>query len=622
MNFAKALTLTSLVCFQLTSVRSQTWQSSIVNYGTDNKLVYVSDTAGNRIPDFSYAGYKNGNVPIPDVSVVKTIDPIVGDNTANIQNAINYVAGLALDGNGFRGALLLNAGIYRVSGKLRINASGVVLRGVGEGSDSTANTIILATGDSLTQTTVLTAGGGSDTKWSGQVSGTQTNITTDTVYVGARSFQVANASLFSVGDNIIIYHPCSSGWLQAVNYGDPATDLPWAENAWPIVYNRYIVAKVGNTITIDAPVFNTLNRSLSQSYMYKYNRSGLQTNIGIENLRIDIYTTDITTNAKGNEHDHAWDAIRFMQVEDAWAQHCTALHFGQSGFKTSTSTRITIDSCSALDPVCIITGERRYNFNVYTASQLILFKNCRATYGRHDFVSNGTSWVSGCVFLDCSSANAYASSEGHRSWSQGLLYDNITFTTTKTTIVLGLYNRGDYGTSHGWASAHSVAWNCSTNARTIIIQKPPTAQNYAIGCFGNVSGNGPFTHPQGYIEGTGQLGLNPRSLYWAQLVERLSGSTSVKEISTSLPMAFRLEQNYPNPFNPITAMSYQLSCTSFVSLKIYDLLGREVATLVNQEMQSGKHQVQWDASHNASGVYWCRLQVKNYVETKKLVLVK
>ncbi len=123
------------------------WQSSIIYYDNNNKLVYISDAEGNKIPDFSYAGYKNSNVPIPEVNIVRTISPITGDNTQHIQSAINEVGALPLNSNGFRGALMLNAGVYEVNGTLKINFSGVILRGAGDGSNPDSNTIIVGKGN-------------------------------------------------------------------------------------------------------------------------------------------------------------------------------------------------------------------------------------------------------------------------------------------------------------------------------------------------------------------------------------------------------------------------------------------------------------------------------------------
>lgn len=98
-------------------------------------------------------------------------------------------------------------------------------------------------------------------------------------------------------------------------------------------------------------------------------------------------------------------------------------------------------------------------------------------------------------------------------------------------------------------------------------------------------------------------------------------STSVEKVS-DIPAFFTLEQNYPNPFNPSTAISYQLSAVSHVTLKVFDALGREVATLVEMQQSAGRYSVTFDASNLTSGTYFYRLQASNSVDTKKLVLVK
>ncbi len=91
-----------------------------------------------------------------------------------------------------------------------------------------------------------------------------------------------------------------------------------------------------------------------------------------------------------------------------------------------------------------------------------------------------------------------------------------------------------------------------------------------------------------------------------------------------------MQQNYPNPFNPSTSIQYAISSTQFVTLKVYDLLGREVATLVNEEKPAGSYNVEFSAKggpessikHPASGVYFYRLQAGNYFDTKKMILIK
>jgi Alginate lyase/Secretion system C-terminal sorting domain len=88
------------------------------------------------------------------------------------------------------------------------------------------------------------------------------------------------------------------------------------------------------------------------------------------------------------------------------------------------------------------------------------------------------------------------------------------------------------------------------------------------------------------------------------------------------PSSALVLQNYPNPFNPSTMISYETPVTDLISVKIFDLLGREIATLVNEKKQAGKYQVTWDASRFMSGVYFCRLQAGASSVTKKLLYVK
>jgi hypothetical protein len=627
-NTVQTIVIT-VICCVVATLQAQTWQSSLVKFGNDGKLIYTVDSAKNRIPDFSYAGYKNGDSSLPIVNAVHSISPVAGDNTAHIQKAIDSVGKLPLNAQGIRGALVLKAGRYHVYGTVRVKYSGVVLRGEGNGSDSLTNTIIYGRGDTPHQREIVIAGGGSSTKWNSKVSGTETNITSDTVAVGERTFTVANASTYAVGDNIIITHPCTAKWLTAVDSGgshwyepgaELGVDVPWTVNQVPILYNRWITAIQGNTITIDVPVFNHLIRSLSQSTIYKYARTGLLTNIGVENLRIDIESLG------GEDENHAWQALYLLQVEDAWVKNCTFTGFGQSGVITNTATRVTVQDCNSLDPVSIITGERRYNFNTYTASQQILFKNCFARNGRHHYVSNGTSYTSGNVFVDCTSQGAYTSSEGHRQWTTGVLYDNHVEVDGPRSDkrLLGLYNRGHYGTSHGWTTAHCVAWNCNVRPQGyLIVQQPPTAQNYAIGCFGIVSGNtppAPFKERAGFIEGTNVPGLNPRSLYYAQYNDR-KNITNVTAAGTPVH-GFFLQQNFPNPFNPSTTIIYSIPSAANVTLDVFDMTGKLIRTVVNEQQESGQHTVSFSDGKLPSGTYFFRLQAGPNYSTKKMILIK
>lgn len=110
--------------------------------------------------------------------------------------------------------------------------------------------------------------------------------------------------------------------------------------------------------------------------------------------------------------------------------------------------------------------------------------------------------------------------------------------------------------------------------------------------------------------------------YLNELVGSDPSTTTAVSGNNRMPVQFALDQNYPNPFNPATAISYRLSAISLVALEVYDVLGREVSTLVNEVQHPGVHTVRWDASSYPSGVYFYALIAGNNFTTKKMLLIK
>jgi len=98
-------------------------------------------------------------------------------------------------------------------------------------------------------------------------------------------------------------------------------------------------------------------------------------------------------------------------------------------------------------------------------------------------------------------------------------------------------------------------------------------------------------------------------------------TTNVDDIST-LPTKYGLSQNYPNPFNPSTLIEYQVPTFSRVHLKVYDVLGREVALLVNEAKNASQYSVEWNATGMPSGVYFYRLATENFSQVKRMLLIK
>jgi len=98
--------------------------------------------------------------------------------------------------------------------------------------------------------------------------------------------------------------------------------------------------------------------------------------------------------------------------------------------------------------------------------------------------------------------------------------------------------------------------------------------------------------------------------------------TGVNDNKEAIPKKFELSQNYPNPFNPTTRIEYSISSKQFVTLKVYDILGREVTTLVNEEKSAGSYEVTFNAGNLASGVYIYTIKAGAFYQTKKLILLK
>ncbi len=102
----------------------------------------------------------------------------------------------------------------------------------------------------------------------------------------------------------------------------------------------------------------------------------------------------------------------------------------------------------------------------------------------------------------------------------------------------------------------------------------------------------------------------------------ISSSINAVENNSNTPMHFSLDQNYPNPFNPTTSISFQLSKSGFVTLKVFDVLGNVVSTLVNGYKSEGKYSINFDASHLTSGIYYYQLRAEKFLSTKKMLLMK
>jgi hypothetical protein len=512
--------------------------TSLVYPGVDGKLVYIADSLGNKIPDFSNAGYKGGGVSIPYVAIKETVWPVDGNNSNNIQAAIDRVSSLPLDASGFRGAVLLKMGFYSLEKPLYIKASGIVLRGEGMEDIGTILYGILPPRDTasgrqrFTRPDLINIGAEKGTDTLGD---SKQSITDDYVPVGAVSFNVKSARGFKKGDKVIVRRFGNENWVKELNMKDEIAN----SRAWKfeINYDREIISINGNTITIDAPIFTAIDERWGGGQLLKYVDNRIE-QVGIENLRgVSDYNPAVRTTTYGNmdrdkmkkeyqyqgdeyysDENHYYNFISFGNAKNVWVRNVTALHFAYSAVITSGATKwLTVQDCVSKEPVSVRAGGRRFTFKMN--GQLSLVQRCLSYKGRHSFAGESAT-ASGNVFYECTAIYPYSTSEPHGYWVNGILYDNV-----KAPLTARYW---DF--IMGWAGANTVFWNCEGD---FLVQSPPTAANYS---FGHIGVNATvfnaalqdLTKPNGHVESMDKH-VTPRSLYLTQLKERL-GEQAVKNV--------------------------------------------------------------------------------------------
>lgn len=531
-------------------------ESRIAYLGQDGKMVYAPDYRGNRIIDFSNAGYMGGGVKLPDVQARIAVEPGEGDDMARIQAAIDQVSLMPQSAEGFRGAVLLKKGMYEISGTLYIRASGVVLRGEGQGEDGS---VLYATGTA--KRTIL------------DIQGQAVKLLTDSatkvsdLYVpaGSRSFHVDSANEFKVGDKVKIRRYGNARWIHEIKMDtiferDGTTQ--WAP--FDFDFDRVITAVDNNLVTIDAPIANAIEQQWGGGEVIKYEDPDRIEQVGVENLRVDSeFNPNVTATYGGNtyfsDENHAVSFTVLSNVKNAWVRDVTGLHLNHALVHVSRNAKwVTVQDNKSLDMVSVITGGNRYPYKM--SGELTLMQRNYAETARHAFVVD--SRVMGPnVFLDSQSVNEFATSEPHHRWSVGGLFDNV-----KADIAI--QDRGLLGSGHGWSGANYVTWNTEGD---LVSQQPPTAQNYAIGHVGTkVKGylpNSDDNRPRSdaYWDHTGSH-VNPRSLYLLQLQDRVGeqglqniqqtpvggGTLDVPKLPLDLPLlkGIKINNKHMSGFSP------------------------------------------------------------------------
>ena len=486
-----------------------------VYFDPSGRLAYRTLDKGDRILDFSYAGYMGGGVSIPTAPVKKTVTASGGDDTAAIQAAIDEVSRMPLV-DGLRGAVLLERGHFRCSGTLEIRAGGVVLRGSGPGE---AETVVEMTGDphlaiALTGERVITP------------LGVATTVGDAYVPAGSMTLRVRDASGFKAGDTVEIVKPATPEWVHfmgmdtLVRNGKPET---WVGTAMKT--ERTIAAVRGKELQFDVPLADSYDAKYlggDGTAVSKISHTGQLEQVGVENLRIVAPARKVTLT------DKHFNGVAMKSVKDGWVRNLRILNTTGPVNLDSDTRRVTVQKVDVTQAMDLVGAAKSADFSVDGTQ--ILIDRCTASESNVFYIATGAREQGPNVVLHCV-FHGDGHVQPHQRWSTGLLVDSCEVPEGG----IDLMNRGAMGSGHGWTMGWGVVWN--SEAKSFVIQMPPGSANWGIGNRGEQKqakmptfDPGPELPmlPQGIIDSQ-ETPVAPASLYLEQLKERL-GPQALKNI--------------------------------------------------------------------------------------------
>ncbi len=504
-----ALLLLSLTALPVAAVQ-QPAGTPWVTVGAGGQLHYQTTTRGDRIVDFSHAGYGGGGVKLPVVPARREVAPSGGDDSAAIQAALDAVAALPLT-DGFRGTVLLRPGTFHCARPLTLSQDGVVLRGSGAGQ---GGTVIEMTGEPHVCVVIA----GERLRFPKETPASCFPITDAYVPSGVLSFSVQGARGLTAGDAILIRRLATEQWIHVmgmdalVRNGKPQT---WMKTDAPITCERTLRSVQGNRLTLDVPLTDALDARLLAPGCAMVLKTTLPKRLvqcGLESLRITSPPPKGTLTARNN------DAAVLDHCEDCWIRD-VAMHDTLGNVKVEAGARrITLEDIHAVHAASVEKGAG-YPADFLLVGSQVLINRCTSTGDGSFYVATLNSSAKLNVALHCK-FQGKGGIQPHMRWSTALLIDSCQLPDGRIEFI----NRRTSGSGHGWAMGWAVAWNCT--AKTLTMEQPPGAINWCIGCTGafgkDSAGKGSWLEAHG-------APVLPPSLYLAQLRERL-GAGALKNI--------------------------------------------------------------------------------------------
>lgn len=496
-NLYRILLLSAGIFFSFhADAHFKTTPQSPVHITESGELAYSVYPNGDRVPDFSYCGYRQSQSRIPWVESKVYVPLVAGDATPVIQRALDYVASLPKDTSGFRGAVQLAPGHYELEGKLLMRADGVVLRG--SGCHPEHGTVLRALGPMKDE---LIRVSGYDNAQTGDT----LRVARRYVPVNATMIPLENTASLKIGDKIRVVRPSTAGWLSALGTDKLGNEQEynfskWAPGRHDMAWERTIVAVTSQSITLDVPLTLSLDPQYGGGYVLPLFWTGRINNVGIENLCCD---SEYDRNNPKDE-DHRWQAITFNHVKDGWVRRVEAHHFaGSAVMLLEGALQVTVEDCKFLHPVSEIANHRRYAF--HTLGQLTLFQRCYSEEGYRDFTV-GVAVPGPNAFVQCHAERPYSFSGSTGGFSNGILMDKVTL--AGGVLQFGYRDMADQGS--GWVAANSLCWQGRISQTHCVT--PPTAHNWAYGMWTQPFGNGHYELSHTFVK--------PESFFYAQLAAR------------------------------------------------------------------------------------------------------
>jgi hypothetical protein len=519
-----ARTLLLTLALTLPAYAAHAQQSQWAHLGPDGHLVYKTTPRGDRIADFSYAGYRGGGVALPTVPVADTLLPSGADDTRALQSELDHTAQLAAKA-GHPIALQLAPGTFHLSRTVNITSSNVVLRGSGA-----TQTILQLTGAPhfglhIGPPDDASAGDDSDPQPTAPKpiklvrAGASTTLANTYIPSGTLTLPVADAHNFSPGDTIQLDRPITPAYLAFMGMNLPNRDgQPEHWIGDHITVERTIASIAANTLTLTVPLTDDYDPQYGggpQTTVRQITPPPRLSNVAVESLAITAPSVRI------NLSDPHFDGIQITAVQDAWLRDLRLEDTINDIRVEALARRITIDHVDILQRIPIQSSAKNFGFSLAGTQTLLLRSSL--TGDKVFFAATQARQQGPNVILFCNFTGDQ-SLEPHQRWSTGLLVDNVTVHNG----AINLLNRGTMGSGHGWTIGWAVVWNSSAGSLTI--QNPPGAINWAIGVSGQqlarpmpISGAGYKGRPdlpQGLYDSPNHP-VQPRSLYLQQLSDRL-----------------------------------------------------------------------------------------------------